>query len=109
MANIGEIYWIKQKNNISHPQVVVKEDGDLLTLCSITSNQNKTNMPGNVALEAGEGDLYKKSIVEVSKVMIVTIDELERYIGTLSTRRIEEILKGIRFVQSLLPEDRISN
>ena len=96
---IGDIYWLKQNNNISHPQVVINVDGDLLTLCSVTTNQNKATMPGNVVLEVGEGGLEKSSIVEVSKTMIVTIDELERYVGTLSEKRISEILAGIGFIE----------
>ncbi|MFS8130655.1 MAG: type II toxin-antitoxin system PemK/MazF family toxin [Candidatus Dojkabacteria bacterium] len=105
--NIGDIYWLKQSNNIAHPQVVVNFDGDLITLCSITSNQNKASMPGNVVLDEGEGGLDKSSIVEVSKTIIVTIDELERYVGTLSDARIEEIMKGISFINNLLPNDRV--
>ena len=58
----------------------------------MTSNLHAANEPGNVLLEAGEGDLPKQSVVVVSQISSVG----ER-IGALSAERVEQVLAGLRF------------
>jgi mRNA interferase MazF len=52
-------------------------------------------VPGNVLLEAGEADLPKRSVVNVSQLYTVDKDDLTEKIGTLSAERIQQILDGI--------------
>jgi mRNA interferase MazF len=101
--NVGDVYWLHHdalddQPRIAHPQVVVGVDGDTVTVCALTTNMRKVSMPGNVLLDAGEGGLSKRSIVEVSKTAVVPVSRLAEYVGALSARRVEQIRAGIRFV-----------
>lgn len=111
VINRGDVYWLKADSgeadgDIPHPQVVVQEDvfnhSRIATVvtCQLTSNLKRVNMPGNILLEAGEADLPKQSVVEVSKVTTVDKAQLGAYVGTLSEGRVNQILAGIRFVQA---------
>jgi mRNA interferase MazF len=69
-------------------------------MCALTSNIKRVNMPGNVLLDAGEADLPRQSVVEVSKLSTVNKSQLGEHIGMLTTQRVNQVLAGIRFVQS---------
>jgi len=98
---IGSIFWVAPvvASGIPHPHVVIYRDGDVLTLCALTTNMNKLNMPGNILLEPGEGGLPKQSIVEVAKTLTLDAAQLGEYIGVLSQARLTQIHAGIRFVR----------
>lgn len=103
----GELYWIALEAfaGIPHPHVIVQENLlnhsriHTVVACALTTNINRASRPGNVVLEAGEGNLSKPSVVEVSKVSSVEKAQLGAYIGMLSERRIQQILAGMRFLQ----------
>jgi mRNA interferase MazF len=107
----GDIYWLQLDDSsgwepgIPHPHVVVQENVlnhsriHTVVVCAVTSNLKRAAMPGNVMLDAGEANLPKLSVVEVSKVSSVDKALLGEYIGTLSEQRIAEILAGMRFLQ----------
>jgi mRNA interferase MazF len=102
--NIGDVYWLQHdalddQPRIAHPQVVVEADGDTVTVCALTTNMRKVSIPGNVLLDAGEGGLSKRSIVEVSKSAAIPAVRLAEYVGTLSARRVAQIRAGITFVE----------
>lgn len=105
--NQGDVYWLDVgvEGEIRHPHVVVQDDVfnhsriHTVVVCALTTNLNKAGMPGNVVLEAGEGNLPKASVVEVSKVSSVEKARLGEKIGTISRERVEQILAGMRFVQ----------
>ena len=109
----GDIYWVAQdglsgsENGIRHPHVVVQEDVfnrsriHTVVVCALTTNRKRANLPGNVLLEAGEANLPRQSIVEVSKLSTVDKAQLGEFIGSLTRPRIDQILAGIRFVQRL--------
>lgn len=112
MINQGDIYWIQPENvdesafgNYPHPYVVIQEDIfnhsriHTVIVCALTSNLKQANSPGNVLLEAGEGNLPKQSVAVVSKVSAVEKRQLGEYIGALSEERIKQILAGMRFLQ----------
>ena len=99
IPQLGNIYWLKSESEYPHPHVVIEITGDKATLCQITTNQNKISIPGNVIIEAGEGNLEKQSIVEVSKTQVIEIVKLEKHIGQLEQHRIVEIRKGINFIE----------
>jgi mRNA interferase MazF len=114
--NQGNIYWVQfdetqeSASSIPHPHVVVQDNlfnhSRIPTVVTVmlTSNLNRVNMPGNVLLDVGEGDLAKQSVVEVSKIFSIEKSQLGDYIGTLSQQRVQQILAGMRFLQtSFLP------
>jgi len=53
-----------------------------------------------VLLEAGEANLPQQSVAEVSKVSAVDKTQLGAYIGTLNSRRVNQLLAGMRLLQS---------
>ena len=69
-------------------------------VCALTSNLQRANEPGNVLLDLGEGNLPKQSVVIVSQISSVDKGQLGRRIGSLSERRVEQILAGLRFQQT---------
>lgn len=112
MINQGDIYWIQAENpdeselgHHPHPYVVIQENLfnhsriHTVIVCALTTNLKQANAPGNVLLDAEEGNLPKQSVVVVSKVSAVEKSQLGDYIGTLSEQRITQILAGMRFLQ----------
>ena len=109
----GNIYWVTlnagegPETAIPHPYVVVQDDVfnhsriHTVVVCALTSNLRRASeTPGNVLLEPGEGDLPRQSVVEVSKVSSIEKAQLGAYIGALGQVRVEQILAGIRFLQT---------
>ena len=103
----GAIYWYDageprgSEPGYVHPVVVIQNDAVNVTaigttlVCFITSNLRLGYAVGNVALRKGEGNLPKKSVVNVSQVLTVDKNSLETQIGTLSKSRVIEIVAGI--------------
>ncbi len=110
--NQGDIFWIPleypggSEPGIIHPQVVIQANVlnytriHTVVVCALTSNIRRANLPGNVLLEVGEANLPRQSVVEVTKVATVNKTQLGEYVGTLSERRIDQILAGMRFIQA---------
>jgi mRNA interferase MazF len=111
----GEIYWIDLGDPIGsapgykHPHVVVQNNIfnqsriNTVVVCVITSNLKRATAPGNILLDAGEGNLPKQSVVNVSQIFTVDKNDLEEKIGILSRKRVEEILAVVQLV--LEPRD----
>jgi len=109
--NRGDVFWIGPDDSrgpvpsYSHPHVVVQDDVfnhsriTTVVVCALTSNLHRASEPGNVLLEAGEGNLPRQSVVVVSQVSSVEKTRLGPRIGTLSDARVEQILAGLRFQQ----------
>jgi mRNA interferase MazF len=55
-------------------------------------------VPGNVLLDNQEANLRKLSVVNVSQIFTVDRRQLGEYIGTLSSKRVRDILDGIALV-----------
>jgi mRNA interferase MazF len=68
-------------------------------VCALTSNLNLATEPGNVLLEAQEGNLPKRSVLVVSQISSVEKTKLGAYIGKLSAERVAQVLDGLRFQQ----------
>lgn len=108
----GDIYWARVDKPggsgvaIAHPHVVIRDDAighsrlGTVLVCALTSNLKRMNEPGNVLLDAGEANLTRQSVVVVSQVSSVEKTKLGEYIGSLSERRIEQILDGMHFQQA---------
>jgi mRNA interferase MazF len=110
VVNQGDIYWIELEEprgsepGYRHPHVVVQNNlfnrSQIRTVlvCPLTSNLRRANAPGNVLLDKKEANLPKPSVVNVSQVFTVDKMQLSDYIGTLSSRRVRQILEGIKLV-----------
>ena len=89
-----------------HPHVVVQDDVfnhsriTTVVVCALTSNLHRAKEPGNVLLEAGEGNLPRQSVVVVSQISSVDKARLGERIGSLSDARVGQILAGLRFQQA---------
>jgi mRNA interferase MazF len=110
VVNQGDIYWLQGEDpvgsGIPHPYLVIQDDVfnhsriDTVVVCALTSNIKRINLPGNVLLDAGEANLPRPSVVEVSKLSSVNKVQLGAYIGSLTERRVQQVLAGLRFLQS---------
>lgn len=68
---------------------------DTVVVCVITSNLKRAKAPGNVLLDGGEAGLPKRSVVNVSQVFTVDKSDLQEKVGTLSSRRMRQVLDGM--------------
>jgi len=103
----GDVFWIDlgapsgSGPGFLHPYIVIQNDVynrsrlGTVVVCGLTSNLKRAELPGNVLLEAGEADLPKRSVVNVSQLYTVDKDDLTEKIGTLSAERIQQVLDGI--------------
>ena len=111
--NQGDIFWIEADGSgaselgyYAHPYVVVQDNVfnhsrvHTVIVCALTSNMKQAKAAGNVLLEVGEANLPKPSAVVVSKVSSVEKRALGVYIGSLSEKRVAQILAGMRFLQA---------
>jgi mRNA interferase MazF len=110
VINQGDIYWIDfeepsgSEPGYRHPHVVVQNNvfnrSEIRTVvvCALTSNLKRGNVPGNVLLDKKETNLPKQSVVNVSQIFTVDKTQLTEHVGTLSPKRVQEILNGIKLV-----------
>jgi mRNA interferase MazF len=103
----GDIYWVELEESsgsepgYAHPHVVVQNNVFNLRrirtviVCPLTTNLNRADAPGNVLLDEVEGNLPKRSVVNVSQVFTVDKSQLGEYVGALAPARVREILDGI--------------
>ena len=110
MINQGDIFWIDlgepsgSEPAYRHPHVVVQNNLfnrsriNTVIVCALSSNLKRADAPGNVLLDPGEADLPRQSVVMVSQIFSVDKTQLNEYIGTLSNRRVRQILDGIRLL-----------
>lgn len=110
MIRQGDLYWIdldaphESEPGYRRPHVVVQNNlfnasriGTVL-VCPLTTNLRRASAPGNVLLPAGEANVPQQSVVNVSQVFTVNKSELGEYVGTVSSRRLRDILDGILLV-----------
>jgi mRNA interferase MazF len=113
VINQGDIYWVALEEGseapsaIPHPYVVVQEDVfnhsriHTVVVCALTSNLRRmSETHGNVLLAAGEANLPRQSVVEVSKISSIEKAQLGEYVGSLSPERVAQILAGMRFLRA---------
>jgi mRNA interferase MazF len=110
VINQGDIYWIEldepegSEPGYKHPHIIVQNNLfnrskiKTVLVCPLTTNLKRANAPGNVLLDKKESNLPKESVVNVSQIFTVDKTQLDEYIGTLSSKRITEILNGIKLV-----------
>lgn len=116
MIQRGDIYWVEPEvdspSEVRHPHVVVQDDVlnasrvDTVVVCALTSNLQRAKDPGNVLLAPGEANLTRQSVVVASQVSTVSKAHLGELIGTLSSERVDQILAGLKFLQTSFFGDR---
>jgi len=117
VINQGDIYWVElgepggSEPGYTHPHVVIQNNVfnrsriSTLVVCALTSNIKRAKAPGNVLLEKGEANLPKQSVVVVSQIFTIDKSQLNEYIGSLTKRRINQILDGIHLLTDPLEID----
>ena len=105
----GDIFWVDANQPVgsapgfTRPFVVIQNNlfnrGKINTVlvCALTTNLARADVPGNVRLYKDEANLPKPSVV-VSQMLTLDKSELRKKIGTLSKRRVDEILEGIKLL-----------
>lgn len=108
----GDIFWVEPDGSkgsipgIPHPHLVVQDDVfnrsriETVVVCALTSNLNRASEPGNVLLEAGEGNLPKQSVVISSQISSVDKSRLGARIGAVSGSRVDQVIAALRFLQA---------
>lgn len=76
----------------------------MVIVCALTSNLKRAKELGNVLLEIGEANLPRQSVVVVSRRSTMDKTQLGEYIGTLTQQRIDQVLSGLRFLQSMIEQ-----
>ncbi len=106
----GDVFWIDANKPVgsapgfTRPFVVVQNNlfnrGRINTVlvCALTTKLSRANAPGNVRLYKTEANLPKASVVVVSQMLTIDKTDLREKIGTLSRRRVDEILEGIKLL-----------
>jgi Growth inhibitor len=107
VINQGDIYWVELNDPVGsepgyiHPNVVIQNNLynqskiHTVIICGLTSNLKYAQSPGNVLLEESEANLPKASVVNVSQLLTVDKTQLGEYIGTLSKKRLYQVLQGV--------------
>jgi mRNA interferase MazF len=110
VINQGDVFWVEldeptgSSRGYRHPHVVIQNNIfnrsriNTVVVCALTSNLLRAAAPGNVLLEPGEADLPKQSVVVISQLFTVDKGQLSERIGTLSKKRVRQILDGVKLL-----------
>ena len=110
VINQGDVFWVDlddpsgSEPGYRHPHVVIQNNLfnrsriNTVVVCALTSNRKRAQAPGNVLLAPREANLPKQSVVNVSQIFTVDKTQLSEKIGSLSTRRVREILDGLHLL-----------
>jgi mRNA interferase MazF len=110
VINQGDLFWVDlgepsgSAPGYQHPHVVIQNNLfnqsriNTVLVCALSSNLKRAEAPGNVLLDAKEAQLPKRSVVVVSQIFTVDKTQLGEHIGTLSRRRMRQILDGIKLL-----------
>ena len=102
----GDVFWVSPNeteisSDHAHPHVIVQVNAQTVVVCALTSNLKRAKEPGNVLLAEGEANLSRQSVVVTSHVSTIETSKLGEYIGTLTKPSIDQVLAGMRFLQTL--------
>lgn len=110
VINQGDIFWVDlgQASGSGpayrHPLVVIQNNVfnksriSTVVVCSLTSNLQRAESPGNVLVKKGEGNLAKASVVNVTQLFTVDKRDLTEKIGSLPPGRLAQVLEGIELL-----------
>lgn len=107
----GDIFWISPEAlrpavpGQPHPHVVLQANVfnqsriATVVVCALSTNMKRATEPGNVVLDAGEGNLPKQSVAVVSQLSTVEKGQLGAHVGKLTAERVQQLLDGLAFQQ----------
>jgi len=105
----GDVFWadiepVGSSPGYARPFLVIQNNAfnrsriSTVVTCALTTNLRRAGDPGNVLLYPGEANLPEQSIVNVSQIATVDQRKLRARIGTLSSERVREVLRGIDLI-----------
>jgi mRNA interferase MazF len=110
VINQGDVFWVDldelsgSEPGYRHPYVVIQNNVfnrsriNTVIVCALTSNLKRAQVLGNVLLDKDEANLPKQSVVNVSQIFTVDKRDLGEKIGSLSRRRVRQIVDGIQLL-----------
>ncbi|ETW99006.1 MAG: mRNA interferase MazF2 [Candidatus Entotheonella factor] len=110
MIRQGDVFWVDlgvpagSGLGYLRPHVVIQNNVfnssriHTVVVCAVTSNLKRGQAPGNVMLRKGEANLPKPSVVNISQLYTVDKSALYDKIGTLSKRRMLDVIRGIQLL-----------
>jgi mRNA interferase MazF len=116
----GDVFWTSlSPSSGSEPAykrpVVVVQRGSInrskfrtVVVVPLIKHIKHAILPGNVLLKKGEANLPRPSLARGTHVMVVDKNRLIEKIGTLSQKRINEIIDNIIWVLRALPNQEIT-
>ncbi len=69
-------------------------------VCILTTNLRLGAAPGNLTLDKGEANLPCRGVVNVTQILTLDKAQLSEKIGTLSRKRLREVLGGVYIILS---------
>ena len=115
VINQGDVFWVDlgepsgSEPAYRHPHVVIQNNVfnrsriNTVVVCSLTSNLQRLESPGNVLLEKGEANLPKSSVINITQIFTLDKRDLTEKIGSISRDRITQVLEGIELL--IAPRD----
>jgi len=115
VINQGDIFWVDlgepsgAEPSYRHPHLVIQNNIfnrsriGTVVVCSLTSNLQRAESPGNVLLEKGEANLPKPSVINITQIFTVNKQDLSEKIGSISRNRMSQVLQGIELL--ITPRD----
>jgi len=110
VVNQGDVFWADLQEPVGsepgyrRPCIVIQSNVfnhspiRSAVVCLVTANLRQARMPGNVLIERGEGGLPRRSVATVTEIITVDKSQLVEKIGTLSARRVNQVLEGVVFL-----------
>jgi len=111
----GDIFWVDlgqpsgSEPGYRHPHLVIQNNVfnrsriNTVVVCSLTSNLQRAQSPGNVMLNKGEAGLTKRSVINVTQIFTVDKKDLVEKIGSITGDRMRQVLEGVELLIS--PKD----
>jgi mRNA interferase MazF len=110
VINQGDVFWVDlgepagSEPAYRHLYLVIQNNVfnrsriNTVVVCSLTSNLQRVESPGNVLLEKGEANLPKSSVVNITQLFTVDKRDLTEKIGSISRDRFIQVLEGIELL-----------
>lgn len=109
----GSIYWVDfspgkgSEPKGRRPGLVIQNDIlndsklNTVIVVAITSTLKFGELPGNVVLKKGEANMPKRCVINLTQVKSVDKRSLREKIGTLSQKRMDEVIAGLKLVTGI--------
>ncbi len=113
MIRRGDIWWVNfspgkgSEPSGRRPGLIVQCDAlnesrlNTVIMAAITSNMKFSEAPGNVVLRKGESNMPRQCIVNVTQIKSVDRMSLKEKIGSLSDKRMDEVVEGLKMVMDM--------